>query len=79
VSDLPPPSQPYRSAAIVHGLLAAAIVLVAWLSNGGIGKALAVAAAYFVLATGWTWFRFRQRERQPAETSSEPRDGNGGR
>ena len=79
MSDLPPPTQPYRSAAIVHGLLAVAIVLVAWLSDGSIGKALAVAAAYFVIATGWTWFRFRQRERQPAEKSSDPSDGSGGR
>jgi hypothetical protein len=75
VSDLPPPTQPYRNAAIVHAVLAGAIVLVAWLSDGGIEKALAVAAAYFVVATGWTWFRFRQRERRSAETPSERSDG----
>ena len=79
MSDLPPPRQPYRTAVIVHGLLAGAIVVVAWLSNGGIGKALAVAAAYFLIATGWTWFRFRQRERQRVETSSGPGDGSGRR
>jgi hypothetical protein len=79
MSDLPPPAQPYRSAAIVHGILAGAIVLVAWLSDGAIEKALAVAAAYFVIATGWTWFRFRQRERRPAETPPESSGGDGRR
>ena len=77
MSDLPPPSQPYRNAAIVHGLLAGAIVLVAWLSDGSLGKALVVAAAYFVIATAWTWFRFRQRERRPTEKPPKASGGSG--
>ena len=79
MSDLPPPRQPYRSAAIVHALLAGAIVLVAWLSDGGLGKALVVAGLYFAVATAWTWFRFRQRERQATETPAAPSDGSDGR
>jgi hypothetical protein len=63
----------------VHGLLAAAIVLVAWLSDGGLEKALVVAGAYFVVGTGWTWFRFRQRERQASDRPSESREGSSGR
>jgi hypothetical protein len=77
MSDLPPPKQPYRSAAIVHGLLAGAIVLVAWLSDGGLEKSLVVAGVYFVVATAWTWFRFRQREGQSTETRSESSEGRG--
>jgi hypothetical protein len=62
VSDLPPPLQPYRSVALFHAALAAVILVVAGLSGGDLVKAVAVAAGYFVVATGWAWFRFRQRE-----------------
>ena len=71
MSDLPPLAVPYRAAALLHGGLAAMIVLVAWLTDGGMEKALAFAVAYFVLATGWSWFRFRQRERREAQSVSE--------
>lgn len=64
MSDLPPPKQPYRDAVVVHGVLSALIVLVAALSGGELGKAVLVAVAYFVVATAWTWGRFRQRERR---------------
>jgi len=37
-----------------------------------------VAAAYFVIATGWTWFRFRQRESRPAPPERPP-SSNGSR
>jgi hypothetical protein len=79
VSDLPPPPQPYRSAVIVHGILAALIVVVAWLSAGDIVKALAVAIGYFVLATGWSWFRFRQGASQAtaAQRGGESEGGEG--
>lgn len=76
MSDLPPPPQPYRSAALFHGVLAALIVLVAGLSGGDLGKALAVAAGYFVLATGWSWWRFRQRADR-SSTGSSTRGGEG--
>jgi membrane protein implicated in regulation of membrane protease activity len=79
VSDLPPPAQPYRTAALVHGLLAVAIVFVAWLSGGDIATSLAVAAGYFVVATAWTWFRFRQRQGGAAKTQAgDEREGGGG-
>jgi uncharacterized membrane protein len=38
------------------------ILVVAAISGGNLVKALLVAVAYFLVATGWTWFRFRQRE-----------------
>ena len=71
MSDLPARPVPYRAAALLHGGLAALILLVAWLTDGGMQKALAFAVAYFVLATGWSWFRFRQRQRQEAQSLSE--------
>jgi hypothetical protein len=65
---IPLPRHPYRDGAIFHGALACLLVLVAWLTGGGIGKALVVGALYFLVATAWTWWRFRQRERrEPAQ------------
>jgi hypothetical protein len=67
VSDLPTPPRPYRGSAILHGVLAVVILVVAAISGGDLVKAVLVAAAYFLVATGWTWFRFRQRERRRSE------------
>ncbi len=62
MSDLPAPPHPYRGSAILHAILALVILVVAAISGGNIVKALLIALAYFLVATGWTWFRFRQRE-----------------
>jgi hypothetical protein len=75
VSDLPPPPRAYRGSAILHGVLALAILLVAALTGGGLLRALLVASAYFVVATAWTWFRFRQRETRAAASKRVPEDG----
>ena len=62
MSDLPPPPRPYRGSAILHAILAVVILVVASISGGSLVKAVLVAVAYFLVATGWTWFRLRQRE-----------------
>ena len=72
MSDPPTPPRAYRGSAIVHAVLALVILLVAALSGGGLLKAGVVAAAYFVIATGWTWFRFRQRESRAATADGQP-------
>ena len=59
--DEPLPRHPYRNTAIFHLALALAIVLIAWLTGGGIGRAIGFAVGYFVLATGYSWWRWRQR------------------
>lgn len=82
MSDLPPPPRPYRGSAILHGVLALVILVVAAVSGGTLVRALVVAAGYFVAATGWTWFRFRQREartRVSASSGHPSRNGSGGR
>jgi hypothetical protein len=66
LSDLPPPSRPYRGAALLHAVLAAVILVLAAATDGDLGKAAIVAAGYFVVATGWSWFRFRQRHSRRA-------------
>ena len=54
MSDLPAPPRPYRGSAILHAVLALVILVVAAISGGDAVKALLVAAAYFVIATGWS-------------------------
>ena len=70
MSDLPPPSRPYRGSAILHAILALVILAVAAISGGSLFKAFLVAVAYFLVATGWSWFRFRQRESRRAQARS---------
>lgn len=55
------PKHPYRDSALVMAGLAAALVVVAWLTGGSVGRALTVGAGFFLLATAYTWWRFRQR------------------
>jgi hypothetical protein len=55
------PRHPYRDSAVLHSFLGGVILGVAWLTGGDVTKALVVAALYVVVATGWSWFRFRRR------------------
>jgi membrane protein implicated in regulation of membrane protease activity len=48
----------------MYGVLAIVIVVVAKLTNGEMLRAVAGAAAFFVVATAWTWWRFRRRAEQ---------------
>jgi hypothetical protein len=59
--DSPVPKHPYRDSAIVNAVLAGLILLIAWLTGGDLTTAVVVAAAFFLIATGWNWWRFRQR------------------
>jgi Flp pilus assembly protein TadB len=61
------PLRPYRDSALLFAVLAGVIVLVTLLTGGSLLKAILVAGGFFVLATGWTWWRFRiriERERE---------------
>ena len=71
VPDSPPPRHPYRDTFLVYGALALVVVLVAWATGGGLWKAIAVAAAFFVAATGWNTYRLRQREREAREARAK--------
>jgi membrane protein implicated in regulation of membrane protease activity len=65
VTTQPTPKRPYRDSLLLHFALAIVIVLVSWLTGGELGRALVFAAVYFVLATAWSWWRFRQRLGRP--------------
>lgn len=63
LQELPLPKRPYRDSALLHAVFATVILLFAWLTGGGLGKAAGVAALYFGAATAWSWVRFAQRRR----------------
>jgi hypothetical protein len=63
VPEPPPPKHPYRDTVLVYAGLAVVIVIVAWLTGGGVPRAAAVAFIFFVVASGWTIFRFHSKLR----------------
>jgi hypothetical protein len=67
VTERPPrplPKRPYRDSVILNVVLAALIVLISWATGGDLGRAFVFAGLYFVVATAWAWWRFRQRLEQ---------------
>lgn len=69
----PLPKHPYRDTALVFGAMALVIPIVAWLTNGNVGQAAVVAALFFVVATGWNWSRYHERQkRQDAAVAAAP-------
>ena len=54
---------PFRDTVIMYGVLAIVIVVVARFTGGSVARAMLGAAAFFVAATGWSWWRFRRRVR----------------
>jgi hypothetical protein len=74
----PPPRHPYRNSAIFHLVLAGIIVVVAWATAGSLGRAVGFAAGFFVIATSWSWWRWRERlagERDGRRVATSRRTG----
>ena len=61
------PRHPYRDSAIVYAVLAGIVVGVTALTGGNMRAALIVAPLLFVVATAYSWWRWRLREREEAE------------
>ena len=57
---------PYRHAAIAHGILALIIAVLGLTTSSHVARTLLMAVGYFVVATGWTWWRYREREKAEA-------------
>jgi membrane protein implicated in regulation of membrane protease activity len=55
------PKHPFRDSAIFYSALAGIVVVVGALTSGNMVTTVAVALAFFVLATGYSWWRFRRR------------------
>jgi membrane protein implicated in regulation of membrane protease activity len=76
--EQPPPQRPYRDTFLLHLAFALIIVGVAWVTDGSLPRALAYAAVFFVVATAWSWWKWRQRfqrERRAAELADAERSG----
>jgi hypothetical protein len=59
--ETPIPRRPFRDSAILYGVLSGIILIVGFLTGGGVTKTVVVAVAFFVVATGWSWWRFKAR------------------
>ena len=57
------PKRPYRDTVIVYAALAAVIVVISLLTGGGLKRALAFAVVFFLVATAWSFWRWRERIR----------------
>ena len=64
VPDEPLPRHPFRNSAIFYGALACGVVAFGWLTDNNLMETIVIAVVFFVLATGYSWFRFRQRARR---------------
>lgn len=58
---IPLPTHPYRNSAIFYGFLSACLVVITYLTAGGIVRAVIVASGFFVIATGFSWWKFRAK------------------
>jgi len=59
----PIPKRPFRDSALFYAALAIVFVVVVAISGGNLMLAIPVAVALFVVATGYAWWKFRQRMR----------------
>ena len=69
--DAAPPrasAHPYRDSAILYAILAGVVVGFAALTGGNTRAALIIAPFVFVVATAYSWLRWRRRERQEADS-----------
>jgi Flp pilus assembly protein TadB len=62
------PRHPYRDSAILYAILAGVVVGITALTGGNMRAALVVAPMLFVIATAYSWWRWRRREREEAKS-----------
>jgi membrane protein implicated in regulation of membrane protease activity len=62
--DRPIPKHPYRDTAILYGVLAVLVVVIAWTTGGNAVNAAVTALAVFIVATLWSWRSWRNRIRE---------------
>jgi nicotinamide riboside transporter PnuC len=67
VPDTPPPKHPYRDTLILYAVFAVIIVLVAWATGGGVLHAFVIAVLFYVVASGWSVYRWRLRLQEEAD------------
>jgi hypothetical protein len=55
---------PYRDSALVYAVMGTLVILIAVSTGGEVAWAITAGGSAFVLATGWTWWRLREREQR---------------
>jgi uncharacterized membrane protein YdbT with pleckstrin-like domain len=65
-SGRPVPKHPYRDTAILYGVLALLVVVIAYATGGGVVKAVITAIFVYIVATLWSWRSWRNRLREEA-------------
>jgi 4-hydroxybenzoate polyprenyltransferase len=63
------PKHPFRDSAIFYAVLAGAVIGFGLLTSNELLETVLIAAAFFVIATGYSWRRFRQRVQREGEES----------
>ncbi len=56
----PKPKRPVRDSAILYAVFAVLFVVITFVTDGDVLLAIPLAAGCFVLATAYSWWRFRQ-------------------
>lgn len=64
VDPRPLPAHPYRDTVIVYGIMAVILIVIAGLTGGSLLRAFGAGLIFFVLATAWSWWKFRTRIRE---------------
>ena len=66
-SKPPLPKRPFRDSALFYAGIAIVFVVIVFATGGDMSVAVPVAAGCFLVATGYAWWRFRQRLRLEEE------------
>jgi len=67
---IPLPAHPYRDSAIFYGVLSAILLGVTYWTGGGMLRAVLIAVGFFVVATAFSWYRFRGKVEERAREES---------
>ncbi|HKB20330.1 MAG TPA: hypothetical protein VKC65_04885 [Gaiellaceae bacterium] len=66
----PIPKRPFRDSAIFYAGLAVVFVAIVGITGGDVVVAIPIALGCFLIATGYAWWKFRQRMRLEEERES---------
>jgi hypothetical protein len=60
-------TRPYRDSALAYAVLGSLVVIFAYVTGSSLVRSIAGGLIAFVLATAYTWWRVRTRQRQAEE------------
>ena len=63
----PLPQRPYRDSLVLYLIMGAVIVVVSWATGGELVRTVVIATLFVLVATAWSWWRFRQRLEREAQ------------